>query len=72
MTKCRSSGACEIWGDECYKHLPPLALRTDSIDSNDFLFAHPSDNSYKLLRQRLRIINYQLFIDQFSHIERRE
>jgi hypothetical protein len=42
MTICRSSGACEIWMIECYKYSAPLALRSENIDSNDFLFAHSS------------------------------
>ena len=28
--------------NEFYKHLAPLALRSDSVDSNDLLFAHSS------------------------------
>jgi hypothetical protein len=32
---CRSSGACEIWILECYKHHAPLALKAENLDSND-------------------------------------
>jgi hypothetical protein len=39
-----SSGACEMWENEFYKHPAPLALRTDNIDFNDLLFAHSSNN----------------------------
>jgi hypothetical protein len=42
MSICRSSGACEMWGNEFYIHPAPLALRTDDIDFNDLLFAHSS------------------------------
>jgi hypothetical protein len=42
MPICRSSGACEMWENEFYKHPAPLALRTDNVDSNDLLFAHSS------------------------------
>jgi hypothetical protein len=38
----RSSGACQMWMIEFYKHIAPLALRTDNLDSNDPLFAHSS------------------------------
>jgi hypothetical protein len=44
MSICRSSGACEMWENEFYKHQAPLALRTDNIDFNDLLFAHSSIN----------------------------
>jgi hypothetical protein len=30
-----SSGACEIWILECYKHDAPLALKPENLDSND-------------------------------------
>jgi hypothetical protein len=39
MSICRSSGACEMWENEFYKHPAPLALRTDNVDSND-LYLH--------------------------------
>jgi hypothetical protein len=42
MPICRSSGACEIWIIEYYKHPAPLALRSENIDSHDLLFAHSS------------------------------
>jgi hypothetical protein len=42
MSICRSSGACEMWENEFYKHPAPLALRTDNIDFNDLLFARSS------------------------------
>jgi hypothetical protein len=44
MALCRSSGACEMWESEYYKHPAPLALRTDNVDSNDLLFGHSSVN----------------------------
>jgi rod shape-determining protein MreB and related proteins len=44
MPICRSSGPCEMWENEFYKHPAPLALRTDNVDSNDLLFAHSSGN----------------------------
>jgi hypothetical protein len=31
-----------MWENEFYKHPAPLALRTDNVDSNDLLLAHPS------------------------------
>jgi hypothetical protein len=43
MSICRSSGACEMWENEFYKHPAPLPLRTDKIDFNDLLFAHSSN-----------------------------
>jgi hypothetical protein len=42
MSIGRSSGACEVWEKEFYKHSAPLALRTDNVDSNDLLFARSS------------------------------
>jgi hypothetical protein len=44
MNVYMSSGACEMWENEFYKHPAPLALRTDNIDFNDLLFAHSSNN----------------------------
>lgn len=34
MSICRSSGACEFWMIECYKHSASLALKTEDVDSN--------------------------------------
>jgi hypothetical protein len=45
MRICRSSGACEMWENEFYKHPAPLALRTDNVNFNDFLFAQSLFNS---------------------------
>jgi hypothetical protein len=42
MPICRSSGACEMWESEFYKHPAPLALRRDNVDSDDLLFAQSS------------------------------
>jgi hypothetical protein len=42
MPICRSSGACETWVIEYYKHPAPLALRSKDADSNELLFAQSS------------------------------
>jgi hypothetical protein len=45
MAICRSCGARETWVIEYYNHPAPPALRSDDADSNDPLFAHPSNIS---------------------------
>jgi hypothetical protein len=55
MPICRSSGALKTWVIECYKHIAPLALKSEEIDSNEFYLHRLQKMGQKMDHQNRRI-----------------